>query len=375
MMMNSTQNDEYPIVYYRGDVNNNNVIYAGYCWLIVRTTETGGVKLIYNGTPYKNNDGALSCNNYSNVTVEGVNSGVTPTQALPEPGQYNDYYKGAYIYQETFAFNTNYNSPVYVGYMYNDDNLYYADGALDVDGYKSHLEDNTLVSESEPSVEPQSFRPLTQATIDPATGNHVQNKYSSNVKMVIDSWYQSEIEGTSAEDLLEDTVWCADRSVTSTNLPIENYATNEGIFMYSASTRLGVESVMNPEITSTIAPSLACSRDMDKFTVDSANGNGDLTYPIGMPTADEILMAGNTLDQGNTVITYLSIPDYYFWSLSPSDFSDGRADAFGVAHGGLFNVRVDFPFPGVRASVSLSMTAKPYEGNGSFEFPYNFDGE
>jgi len=372
MMMNQTQNDEYPIVYYRGDVNNNNVIYAGYCWLIVRTTETGGVKLIYNGEV--NSDG--SCTNYSNVTVEGVNSGVVPTSGRLLPGEYNSNYKGAYINQETYAFNTNYNSPVYVGYMYNDDNLYFADGTLDVDGYKSHLEDNTLVSESEPSVEPQSFRPLDQEAIDPATGKNNQNKYSSNVKMVIDNWYQSKIEGTSAEDLLEDTIWCADRSVTSTTYSIENYAANY-IFDYSTSTRL-MEPLWDEEgnfITpaTPIELSLSCARNIDKFTVDSANGNGDLTYPIGMLTADEILMAGNTLYQENPVITYLSIPTHYFWSLSPYDFFNGNAEAFRVYYGGLDGYLVDVSGPGVRASVSLAVTAKLQGGDGSFKSPYLFD--
>ena len=49
--LSSTSTNRYPIHYYRGAVNNNNVIFANYCWKIVRTTETGGVKLIYNGTP------------------------------------------------------------------------------------------------------------------------------------------------------------------------------------------------------------------------------------------------------------------------------------------------------------------------------------
>ena len=49
--MASTKDDEFPIHYYRGAVTNNHVKYAGYCWKIVRTTETGGVKLVYNGTP------------------------------------------------------------------------------------------------------------------------------------------------------------------------------------------------------------------------------------------------------------------------------------------------------------------------------------
>jgi Mg-chelatase subunit ChlD len=41
--VNNTTND---------DTNNNNVIFGGFCWQIVRTTDTGGVKLIYNGEPY-----------------------------------------------------------------------------------------------------------------------------------------------------------------------------------------------------------------------------------------------------------------------------------------------------------------------------------
>jgi hypothetical protein len=49
--ISSTANDEYPIYYYRGAVTDNNILFAGFCWKIVRTTETGGVKLIYNGSP------------------------------------------------------------------------------------------------------------------------------------------------------------------------------------------------------------------------------------------------------------------------------------------------------------------------------------
>ncbi len=46
-----TENDSHPIYYYRGAVDNNNVVFAGYCWQMVRTTETGGTKMIYNGLP------------------------------------------------------------------------------------------------------------------------------------------------------------------------------------------------------------------------------------------------------------------------------------------------------------------------------------
>ena len=54
------------VYYYNGDVRDNdtnsetynetmnNVIFAGFCWQMVRTTDTGGVKLIYNGRPVDN---------------------------------------------------------------------------------------------------------------------------------------------------------------------------------------------------------------------------------------------------------------------------------------------------------------------------------
>ena len=49
--LSSTKNDKYPVYYYRGAVTNNNIKFANFCWKIVRTTEAGGVKLIYNGLP------------------------------------------------------------------------------------------------------------------------------------------------------------------------------------------------------------------------------------------------------------------------------------------------------------------------------------
>lgn len=330
MMMSSTQYDEYPIMYYRGDVNNNNLIYAGYCWLIVRTTETGGIKIVYNGEV--NEDG--SCNNYSNVTAEK---------------EYDSTYSNAYLNKQTYAFNTSYKSPVYVGYMYNDENTYYTSSTLDASGYATHLADNTVDSE---------------------TGRHTQNLKDSNIKSVIDAWYASNIDGKAEESLLEDAVWCADRSITSTTYTPENYATNNKMFVYGAATRT-MEPMMDQTLT--VAPSLTCARDVDKFTVDSANGNGDLTHPIGMLTADEILMAGNTLYQGDTVITYLSIPTHVYWALSPRGFNLGAAYAFCVYDGGLDDsdaVDVGYDDPGLRPVVSLGLGAHITGGNGSFQTPY-----
>ena len=60
-MRAGTENDAYPIMYYRGAVEDNNVLFNNQCWKAVRTTDTGGVKLIYNGelqtiTTYEHTD-------------------------------------------------------------------------------------------------------------------------------------------------------------------------------------------------------------------------------------------------------------------------------------------------------------------------------
>lgn len=54
-LLDDTKSDENPVYFYRGTYKlNNNLIYGGFCWKIVRTTETGGVRIVYKGTP---NDG------------------------------------------------------------------------------------------------------------------------------------------------------------------------------------------------------------------------------------------------------------------------------------------------------------------------------
>lgn len=48
---NETINDEFPVYYYRGNVTDNNVLFNGKCWKIIRTTDTRGTKLLFAGEP------------------------------------------------------------------------------------------------------------------------------------------------------------------------------------------------------------------------------------------------------------------------------------------------------------------------------------
>ncbi len=75
-MRAGTENDTYPIMYYRGNVNDNNVKFANKCWKAVRTTDTGGVKLVYNGTPNESFDGFIfdgSNNSWNIDVIDGQN--------------------------------------------------------------------------------------------------------------------------------------------------------------------------------------------------------------------------------------------------------------------------------------------------------------
>ena len=79
-----------PVYYYRGDADkvNNNIIFNNMCWKIIRTTETGGIKIIYNGTP---TDG--KCENPDNIP-----------------------------YVETIVWNSESGDAAYVGYMFGINN-------------------------------------------------------------------------------------------------------------------------------------------------------------------------------------------------------------------------------------------------------------
>ena len=261
-----------PVYYYRGNVDNR-VIFANFCWRIVRTTETGGVKLIYDGVP---SDG--QCNNTGDAATIGESE-----------------------------FNTSSNDNAYVGYMY---------GTTGSSTYAS-----------------------THA-----------NTNDSTIKGVIDTWYHNNM--TSYTSQLEDTVWCNDRSIVtdlanSNGGNFSNYTTlgyGKNNTLYGPASRVGFK-VSNP------TPTLKCAQDNDKFTVDASNGNGALTYPVGLITVDEMAYAGGVYKEDNSSF-YLYTGQRY-WALSPRDFGDAVAyEFFLYSDGSLRNYGVGRS-SGVRPSVSL----------------------
>lgn len=104
---------------------------------------------------------------------------------------------------------------------------------------------------------------------------------------------------------------------------------------------------------------------------DTEAGNGQLTYPIGLLTADEVILAGG---HGTTTNQnyYLYINNNY-WLVSPSLVNDSQAFGFIVNSSGALNLFfLNVAVSGVRPVISLSSDLS-VSGTGHWNDPYIVD--
>ena len=223
---------------------------------------------------------------------------------------------GTKINATTYAFNGSYNKAEYVGYMYTE-------------------------------------------------GEQHGNSTSSPIKTAVDNWYKTTTLETDAttKGLVDDQIFCNDRSATtsSSGTPgeISGSMSTSTTYYYGAYVRL----VTNK------SPKLTCTTASDKFTVNTSNGNGALTYPVGLITADEVAMAGGVY--GTTNSSYYLYTNQVYWSGSPHYFYSNYTNAYefrvnssGALSDGYVNGTI-----GARPVVSLSSKAK-LSGNGTYSKPY-----
>ena len=190
-----------------------------------------------------------------------------------------------------------------------------------------------------------------------SVANARENTTNSTIKTTIDNWYTSNLEAKGYTKYLSTTaVYCNDRS-TSDN-------TNFG-----ANTRLRTNET----------PSYDCAATEDKFTVDSSTGNGKLTYPIALMTADEVSFAGglygtnaptwyyyNSANGSSTGSNWwVLLSPYYWYGGNASVFSvSGSSNPGYLGDGGVSGTS------GVRPAISLKSCIKYSTGNGSADSPY-----
>ena len=271
------------VYYYAGNTTNNWVKFAGYYWRIIRTNADGSIRMLYSGT--------------SHDTTSG------------------------YINSTTYAFNTSYNSPKYVGYMYGEN-------------------DDTLA-------------------------NARTNTNNSTIKTAIDNWYESNM--TSYTKYLSTTaVYCNDRTEQTSGT-------------YNIGSKFGY--APRARVNTNYAPTYDCTETSDAFS--GSNTSAKLTYPIALMTVDEIMRAGGK-DRTSLTSPYAwyylnsangSITGDTVWQLlSPCDWGGSYAFVFVVrgssSPGSLSNGYGVSYSGGVRPVISLKSDVLYKSGDGSAESPY-----
>lgn len=301
------------------------------CWRIVRTTASGGTKMIYNGL-YSSGTTANSCAN-----AQGNARTADRAFGVKDPSTLDDWYR-------------NINR---VGYTFNG---------------SSDIQDTTTST------------PVGTVFGDDSNYANV-NKTDSNIKNYIENtWFTSDNGVSSYESMLEPSAgYCNDRSAYSdangvnslTSIP--PYATS-GATMYFGSYIRNMRA--NKEL------SLACPRGaVDLYTTKNASdGNKQLGHPVALLTADEAALAGSGY-YGNTANTSsnYSYSSYlrsgsFFWLLSPNyRRSDGYAyGSFLFSNGYLYNINVNGGY-GVRPAISLSHGTNISSGSGTATDPWVID--
>ena len=268
--------------YYRGNVKNNIVKFAGFYWQIVRINGDGSIRLIYDGT-------------------EKNASGVKQS-----------------INNRTYQFNSLYNDPTYVGYMYGD-------------------KDGTTFAEVH------------------------NNTNNSTIKTAVDNWYKTNIEDKGYSNYISNTVgFCGDRTLRSG----DGVSTTQYSY-FGAYKRFENN---NPQFT---CPEP--SRDL-YTTADSSIGNKALTYPVGLITYDELVFAG----MDNRHINKLSwaYSTQHYWTMSPSFFyaTSGLAEEWDLNSTGYLNYwrRVNNSI-GARPVINLKSDTLITGGIGTANDPFVID--
>ena len=182
---------------------------------------------------------------------------------------------------------------------------------------------------------------------------------SSTIKTAIDNWYKDNLNTNYGKYLSTTAVYCNDRS-TSDNT------------YFGAYTRLKTNKT----------PSYDCAATEDKFTADTSTGNGKLTYPIALMTADEVSFAGGLwVTNAQTWYYYNSAKgsstgEQWWWLLSPASGNGSYAYVFFVVGssnpGFLSSTYVSHTY-GVRPAVSLKSCVKTSGGDGSASAPYTIE--
>ena len=374
MMMNSTANDHYPIYYFRGNVQNNHLIFGGFCWRIVRTTETGGTKLIYDGEPDNgvcNNTGtATQIGNsefngaYESPALVGYKGGRTTPKSIYTPSSVIGKYYSYVVYGKDITYqNGNYTLTDTVI------NSNYTDGYVDTSQSGLRYHHYTCFTNSSSCSKVYYIHYLASSNaiyfiltdgkdITTLMDNSLQNTdetVNSTAYNKLVEWYTRNLISHASQ--LEDTGFCNDRSIYNLGgFSVTESNINNHLY-FKAYYRL----------QSTKNPSLSCSINYN-YTVSESKGNGQLEYPIGLLTADEYAFAGAKWSSSNYSMYLYNGQNQ--WTLTPYYYYVKQAHMISFSRAGYLEKTLTTDDNGLRPVVSLSKDVIITGGNGTSDNPY-----
>ena len=192
------------------------------------------------------------------------------------------------------------------------------------------------------------------------------NTNNSSIKTVVDNWYRDNLLQY-AQHISTEAGFCGDRRIATSsetwwpNDTKTGYGTN--ITAYAPLSRFVT---VNDQYADTQNPTLKCSQSNDLYTVsESSKGNHALIYPIGLITADEVVLAGGFAGRLNSSY-YLYNNDYY-WTMSPARYPN--AFVFQVHKSGYLHYTNAHYTSGVRPVINLDASVT-LTGTGISTNPY-----
>ena len=239
-------------------------------------------------------------------------------------------YNGTSTQIQTSAYNSSYNDNAYVGYMY---------GSTGASSYSA---------------------------------THANNN-NSTIKGILDSWYKINIVDKGHSDKVStEAGFCNDRKISTVSRSgygTLGYGSNATVYAPIDRFFNSSWSWLNSQ-----TPSLKCSQIAnDMFTVSgSSKGNHKLTYPVGLITADEVVLAGGFGGSSNN--SYYLHTGQSYWTMSPCNFdSTGYVFVFVVGSNGTLSSGTVNNAYGVRPVINLKADVT-ITGSGTTSDPYQVEG-
>ena len=328
-------------VYFIND-SNNYVVFNNYCWRIVRTTEYGGVKIIYNGQYNK------TCTNNSNYIgntkwFDGVASlyslGYMYNRDACEMHKSEAAIKNAIFGNDVEYTNGEYSLIDPSNKI--DERHHYTCNVTDVNGKCEKVRyyyryDGSLFS----------FYTLLENgnKIEDAINENLYDNVNQNdsyVKTIVENWFENKM--IDSINYIDTNVYCNNREISNNNENTNGFNPNGGSVDTGTA---GLLFNMNTE--------LSCNNITDQFSTN--NEKAPLKYPIALLSKQEANYSANYIKD-----------DSVFWTMSPSSF-------YRYTYMNVFSdknyITNFYAKYNVRPVITLKNTNKLDGGQGSIKDPY-----